>query len=150
MRQIGVSPPAQTDAPKPRLRLRQEEADAAQTAQRALLTLLCEGRIPPETVEPGDFAAGPLRDCAAWLIEGKAVNAFLEQLGEEDRASVLPALNYRPLPESREEALSMAEDSLAVIRASRRAGEVERLQAQAATADAEQRRKIYESIQKLF
>ena len=74
----------------------------------------------------------------------------MEQLGEEDRASVLPALNYRPLPESREEALSMAEDSLAVIRASRRAGEVERLQAQAATADAEQRRKIYESIQKLF
>ena len=43
MRQIGVSPPTQTDAPKPRLRPRQEEADAAQTAQRALLTLLCEG-----------------------------------------------------------------------------------------------------------
>ncbi|MFR5797184.1 MAG: hypothetical protein ACLUI3_17695 [Christensenellales bacterium] len=54
------------------------------------------------------------------------------------------------MPESREEALSMAEDSLSVIRAARRAGEMERLQSQAATADAEARRKIYESIEKLF
>ena len=44
----------------------------------------------------------------------------------------------------------MAEDSLSVIRAARRAGEMERLQSQAATADAEARRKIYESIEKLF
>ena len=150
LRQVGASLPAQPGAPRPRLRVRQEEVGAAQTAQSALLTLLCEGRIPPETVEPGDFDAGALRDCAAWLIEGKAVNAFLEQLSDEDRARVLPALNYQPLPESREEALSMAEDSLSVIRAARRAGEMERLQSQAATADAEARRKIYESIEKLF
>ena len=150
LRQVGASLPAQSGAPRPRLRVRQEEVDAAQTAQSALLTLLCEGRIPPETVEPGDFDAGALRDCAAWLIEGKAVNAFLEQLSDEERARVLPALNYQPLPESREEALSMAEDSLSVIRAARRAGEMERLQSQAATADAEARRKIYESIEKLF
>ena len=74
----------------------------------------------------------------------------MEQLSDEERARVLPALNYQPLPESREEALSMAEDSLSVIRAARRAGEMERLQSQAATADAEARRKIYESIEKLF
>ncbi|MFR5797185.1 MAG: hypothetical protein ACLUI3_17700 [Christensenellales bacterium] len=79
LRQVGASLPAQPGAPRPRLRVRQEEVGAAQTAQSALLTLLCEGRIPPETVEPGDFDAGALRDCAAWLIEGKAVNAFLEQ-----------------------------------------------------------------------
>ena len=91
---------------------------------------MCEGRIPPQTVEPGDFAPGPLRDCAAWLIEGKAVNAFLEQLDDESRARVLPALNYQPLPETREEALGMAEDSLSVIRAARRAEERGRLQAQ--------------------
>ena len=66
MRQIGVfAARADGRAPSRVCAPRQEEADAAQTAQRALLTLLCEGRIPPETVEPGDFAAGPLRDCAA-------------------------------------------------------------------------------------
>ena len=150
LRQIGVSQPAQPAAPKARPRSRFEEPGAGEAAQRVLLTLLCKGRIPPQTVEPRDFDAGPLRDCAAWLIEGKAVNAFLEQLGDEERARVLPALNYRPLPETREEALSMAEDSLSVIREARRAEERERLQAQAGTADAEERRRIYESIQKLF
>ena len=44
----------------------------------------------------------------------------------------------------------MAEDSLEAIRAARRADEAERLQAQAATADAEERRKIYEKIEKLY
>ena len=150
LRQVGVSAPAPSEAPKQRLRMPRGQADAGETAQRALLTLLCEGRIPPQTVEPGDFAPGPLRDCAAWLIEGKAVNAFLEQLDDESRARVLPALNYQPLPETREEALGMAEDSLSVIRAARRAEERGRLQAQAATAGPEERRKIYESIQKLF
>ena len=55
-----------------------------------------------------------------------------------------------PLPETREEALSLAEDSLAAIHAARRAEERQRLQDRAATADAEERRKIYESIEKLF
>ena len=114
------------------------------------LTLLCEGRIPAQIVEPDDFAEGPLRDCAAWLRAGKAVNAFLEQLDEAERARLLPALNYAPLPETREEALSLAEDSLAAIHAARRAEERQRLQDRAATADAEERRKIYESIEKLF
>ena len=150
LRQIGASAPAPQNAPKPRPRLRREEVSAAEMAQRVLLTLLCEGRIPAQTVEPGDFEAGPLRDCAAWLIEGKAVNAFLEQLDDEGRARVLPALNYQPLPETREEALKMAEDSLEAIRAARRSDEAERLQAQAATADAEERRKIYEKIEKLY
>ena len=44
----------------------------------------------------------------------------------------------------------MAEDSLNAIRNARRAGEIERLQAQAATADAEERRRIYEKIEKLY
>ena len=111
---------------------------------------MCEGRIPAQIVEPDDFAEGPLRDCAAWLRAGKAVNAFLEQLDEAERARLLPALNYAPLPETREEALSLAEDSLAAIHAARRAEERQRLQDRAATADAEERRKIYESIEKLF
>lgn len=150
LRQIGVSLPAQSAAAKPRLRAPRETASAADSAQRALLTLLCEGRIPAQIVEPDDFAEGPLRDCAAWLRAGKAVNAFLEQLDEAERARLLPALNYAPLPETREEALSLAEDSLAAIHAARRAEERQRLQDRAATADAEERRKIYESIEKLF
>ncbi|HIS03467.1 MAG TPA: DNA primase [Candidatus Pullichristensenella avicola] len=149
LQQIGVSAPAREERPRA-LRPRGSTGENASAAERALLTLLSEGRIPAQTVDPGDFDAGPLRDCAAWLIEGKSVNAFLERLDDEARARVLPALNYQPLPESRDEALKMAEDALNAIRGARRAGEVERLQAQAATADAEERRRIYEKIEKLY
>ena len=54
LRPIGISPrraPPQSRACAPRA----ETADAADSAQRALLTLLCEGRIPAQIVEPDDF-----------------------------------------------------------------------------------------------
>lgn len=148
--QIGQSAQEAQQRPRPRREQAREGLGEAEAASRALLTLLCEGRIPASMVEPGDFEPGVMRECAAWLIEGKAVNAFLEGLDDEGRARVLPALNYQPIPDGREDALKMAEDSLDVIRAARRAGEMERLQAQIATADADARREIYQRIEKLY
>ena len=150
LRQIGASALAPQERPRAFRPRSRAAADAPSAAECTLLTLLSQGRIPAQIVDPGDFDEGPLRECAAWLIEGKSVNAFLERLDGEAREKLMPALNYQPLPDSREEALKMAEDSLNAIRNARRAGEIERLQAQAATADAEERRRIYEKIEKLY
>lgn len=149
LRQIGVSAPPEQKRLWMRPERERDKVDAGEAAERVLLSLLVAGKIPATMLEPSDFESGVNRDCAAWLIQGKAVNAFLEQLDESARARLLPALNVASLPQEREDALVMAEESLETIREARRRREIEKLQQKAAVADPDARRELYQKIQEL-
>ncbi len=149
-RQIGSSAPKEERLAGARRERAAERPDEAELAERVLLSMLAEGKIPREMVVSSDFEGGINRKAAEWLIAGKAVNAFLEQLDEETRAVLLPAINYAPLPEELEEAQRMAEESLVTIRQVRRRRALAALEEEAKVADGDRRRELYKKIQKLL
>ena len=128
-----------------RLRMRRAQPECT------LLTLLSQGRIPAQIVDPGDFDEGPLRECAAWLIEGKSVNAFFGTAGRRGAGKTnagaelsAPAGQPRGGAENgggQFKTPSATRGGPAKSSAFRR---------RAATADAEERRRIYEKIEKLY
>ena len=147
IRQIGVMPakPTQTGGSRRRTRLSGRETPSETAlAERALLTLLAHGLIPASFVEPSDFsepAHGPL---AEWLREGKPVNAYIENINDDtQRAQVLRALNYAPVPDAREDAIKMAEECLQTIRKNRGSRRVEELQSEIEGATPEQKKALY-------
>jgi len=149
LRQIGSKVPEEERIPGPRAEREKARPGEAEVAERALLSLLAEGKIPAETVAPTDFEPGVNRTAAEWLIRGKAVNALLEQLDDDARNRLLPAINCQHMPEDRENAMKMAEDSLKTIRLVRRRRALQALEEEVKTADAQQRRELYQRIQEL-
>ena len=148
LRQIGAVQPRQT---MPAARHSRSEREDTQTdlAERALLTLLARAQIPQEAVCAEDFDPGVRQKLAQWLIEGKAVNAFLERLEGKELEEANMALNYENLPDDREGAIKMAEQSLRTIRRARIQKRLERLQEELAQADSDRRRALLMEIDEL-
>lgn len=147
MRQIGVSAPAQSEAPR---RARREYAPAVSEevlAERALITLLSRGAIPAEMVKASDFSDDIHRELAERLIAGRDVRSCVEALpDEESRTRALAALNVENLPEIREEAMKYAEDCLRTIRESRQDDRIDQIQQEIGSATPEQRAALYRQI----
>ena len=147
MRQIGVSAPAQTEAPR---RTRREVAPAISDgalAERALITLLNSGLIPAELVSVSDFSDDIHRALAERLLSGQGVNAWLEELPDEaSRARVLQALNVENLPDNREEAMKYAEDCVRTIHARREDDRSDQIIQEIGSATPEQKAALYRQI----
>lgn len=148
LRQIGaVGAPAQKEIG--RRMSRSEAPDAATLAERALISLLSRGKISREMLKTEDFREGIFRNLAEWLIQGKAVNAFLERLEGDELQLAMTALNYDNLPEDNFEAMNMAEQSLRTIRRSRVERRMAEIQEEIHTAQPERKRALYEQMELL-
>lgn len=147
MRQIGVSAPAPTEAPR---RPRREAAETVSDdllAERALITLLNRGLIPAELVSASDFTGEVHRALAERLIAGQSVKPQLEALQDEaDRARALQALNVENLPNTREEAMRYAEDCIRTIHARREDNRSEQIIQEIGSATPEQKAALYRQI----
>lgn len=84
-----------------------------------------------------------------WLIEGKAVNAFLEQLEAQDLEQAMKALNYDHLPEEHTSAMDMAEQSLQTIRRCRIRRRMAQIQEEIVNAPPERKRALYGQMELL-
>ena len=149
LRQIGVSASARPQQPLGGRRgARREEAPGEVTlAERALLSLLGSGRIPPEMLSEGDFSDETHRSLAAWLIAGRPVNAYIDDIDDEARRErVMRALNYDPLPEEREEAEKMAEDCIRTIRRNRVRRRIEDIKGQLSSASPDEKAGLYRQM----
>ena len=147
LRQIGVSAPAPSEAPKRRYRPAEKAVSDDYRAEQALLTLLNAGLIPAEMVSASDFTDDIHRQMAERLIAGEPVTNYLEGLTDEAaRARALEALNVAHLPESKEDAMAYAEDCLNTIRKNRKASREAEIQQQIGSATPEQKAALYRQM----
>ena len=146
LRQIGVSAPGPSTVPRRARRpVDAAETDGALLAERALLTLMAAGRIPQAMVQASDFSDATHVALAQRLIEGKSVNAYIEEIADEaQRERALRALNCENLPENREDAMKYAEDCLNTIRQTRRETRSEQIKEEIGRASYEQRIALYQ------
>lgn len=147
MRQIGVSAPVQTEAPR---RARREIVPTVSDdvlAERALITLLAKGLIPAELLSVSDFSGDARRALAERLISGQGVTAWLEELPDEAaRAEALRALNVENLPNNREEAMKYAEDCIRTIHTRREDNRSDQIIHEIGSATPEQKAALYRQI----
>ena len=147
LRQIGVSAPAQSEAPRRQRRQVEQTVSDEVLAERALITLLSRELIPAGMVQVGDFTGDVRRAMAEKLLSGESVSAWLEDLAEDAaRGEALRALNVENLPDSREEAMKYAEDCLKTIHQSRRQDRIEQIQQEIGSATPEQRTALYRQM----
>ena len=146
MRQIGATVTTEQNRPVRARRTQEAHASDAELAERALLSMLAEGLLPDGLVRPEDFSQDVNRRAAKWLIEGKAVNAFVESLNDEERPQALQALNYAPLPEDREQALEMAQSSLKTMRRARMEARIAAIKEEINAAGPERKAELYEQM----
>ena len=147
LRQIGVS--AQAPAPRASRRppVREDAPQEAMLAQQALISLLAAGLISPEMLKSDDFSDPLCAELAAWLISGKTVNAYIDNITDEaQRLKAMKALNYTPLPEEREAAAGMAESCLRTLQKNRVTARIEQLQAQLKTASPDEKAALYQQL----
>lgn len=148
MRQVGATAAvAETSRPlRPRRRQEESVTDAV-LAERALLSLQAAGLLPEDALQPEDFSLDLHRRLAEWLRAGRAASAFVEALeSEEARAEAMRALNYDPLPETREAALEMARSSLQTLRRARMEARIARIKEEINTASPERKAELYEQM----
>ena len=147
MRQIGVSAPAQSEAPRRARRTVEREDSEEIQAERALITLMSRGLLPSGLVQGSDFSDEVHRALAERLTRGEGVRAYIEELSNEAaRTRALRALNAEDLPDSREGAMKYAEDCIRVIHARREENRSEQLVQKIGSATPEQRAALYRQI----
>ena len=148
LRQIGVSASAQPQTPRRRPRPVVESAVSADArAEQALLTLLNAGMIPAEMVKTSDFADEVHREMAQLLIAEQPVTGYLEGLTDEAaRTRAFEALNVAHLPDTKEEAMTYAEDCLNTIRQGRKDSREAEIQREIASATPEQKAALYKKM----
>ena len=150
LRQIGVSAPVQSETPKRLKRIDVAAPEASMAAEQLLLTLLYNKLIPPEMVTVSDFADEPYAAMGELLLSGDSVSGFIENTTDEAlRARALEALNRRPLPENREEAVRVAEDCINTIRENRSNERLTQMKQNVNTASQDEKRAIYQQIMAL-
>ena len=150
LRQIGVSAPVESEAPKRPYRPATNVEDGVAKAEQALIALLARHLIPAELAKPSDFSDATRSALAERLITGGNVSAWVEALPDENqRARALEALNYRPLPERQEEALRMAEDCLNTIHENRAESRKDEIFKQINSASREQKIAMYQQMMAL-
>lgn len=144
LRQIGVSPQAAAQ-PTPRRRAPAREATSGiEKAEQELISMLAAGLIPPEMLKPEDFGDESHRALVRWMLEGKPVGAYVEDIDDDVlRQKIMQALNYTPLPAERESALEEAEGCLSTIQHHRDAQRSEQIRQQINSASPEQKAEMY-------
>ena len=149
LRQIGVAQaePRKMNRFQPRPSGK-ERPNEDVLAERALLTLLANGYIPPETVKGGDFSLEIHRRAAEWLLGGGSAANFVESIEDEaTRSDAMQAFNYSPLPEEHEERMQLAEASLKTIRRTRLRERMAAIEEEIKTADPSRKRELYSQMQ---
>ena len=145
LRQIGASPQMNAQqAVRRRGAAPRQEASGVEKAERELISMLAAGLIPPRMLKEGDFENPVHRRLAQWLIEGKSVNTYVNNVTDDAvRTQVMQALNYAPLPTEREKALEEAEDCLRTIQRQRDSQRSEQIKEQINSASPEQKAELY-------
>ena len=152
LRQIGVTAakPSSMRELRPR-QAQKERPDDVCLAERAFLTLLSDGSIPPETVKADDFSEDVHRRAAQWLLDGKPAAAFVESIEDEaERSKAMQALNYSPLPAEHEERMNLAQASLRTIRQNRMHARMAQIEEEIKTADSEKKNALYAQMQAIM
>lgn len=152
LRQIGQSaPPKAEEAPRPRTpAVAPEKRSELQLAQMQLIALLNSGMIPADTLMKDDFDSGLYADMFEYLSSGMKARDFIGEIPEEQSREALEAINFEPLPENKEKAMSLAEELLHRIRQIRINQQINLYAARAKTADAEERKRLNQQIQALL
>ena len=147
LRQIGVSAPAQNaEVRRPR---RNVDAPVNEQilAERALIAMLAAGLLPEKTVEAADFSDPVHRAMVERLLSGQAINGYIEEADDpQAREKALQAINYQPLPETREDAVKMAEDCLSTIRKNRLDNRAREIREEIGQASHEQKIALYQQM----
>ena len=148
LRQIGVSvgPSAQNPARRTH-RPRAEAPSEAMLAERALVSLLAAGLIPPQMLHADDFSNPVHRSLVQALANGTPVSRYIAGLDDDaQRGQAMQAINYSPLPDAREEAAKMADNCLRTMRKSRITARIEAIKGQIAAATPEQKQELYRQM----
>ena len=115
-----------------------------------LIALLNSGMIPADTLMKDDFDSGLYADMFEYLSSGMKARDFIGEIPEEQSREALEAINFEPLPENKEKAMSLAEELLHRIRQIRINQQINLYAARAKTADAEERKRLNQQIQALL
>jgi len=129
---------------------RQRETIKPSKAEGTLIAMLYQGLIPAETVKEEDFDSTVCRGAVKWLLEGKPINQYIDQLDEDSRRQLMVDINSNMLPEDHGEALEMAHDTLNFIRKNRRDKRIEEIKAEMKTATPERKMELYAQLDKLL
>ena len=144
LRQIGASPQTASPGATRRHRPRNDAPTGVERAERELISMLVAGLIPAKLLKGEDFTNPTHRALAEWLISGKSVNAYVENITEDAvREQVMQALNYAPLPADREKALEEAKDCLRTIQRKQDSQWSEQVKQQINSASPEQKAEMY-------
>ena len=147
-RQVGAITQQQSmQSARPR---RQRETIKPSKAEGTLIAMLYQGLIPAETVKEEDFDSPVCRGAVKWLLEGKPINQYIDQLDEDSRRQLMVDINSNMLPEDHGEALEMAHDTLNFIRKNRRDKRIEEIKAEMKTATPERKMELYAQLDKLL
>ena len=147
LRQIGVSAPAQNGEVRRARRDREAPVTDEMLAERALIAMLAAGLLPSRTVEAADFSDPVHRAVAERLLSGQGINGYIEDAGDpQAREKALRAINYQPLPETREDAVKMAEDCLSTIRKNRMDSRARQIRDEIGQASHEQKIALYQQM----
>ena len=150
LRQIGLSAPLPSEAPKRPQRIQMPEVDGEALAQQWLITLLYQELIPTGLVTNSDFTDDVHAELADRLIHGESLSDYIEEMTDETRrARALQAINMSPLPDTREEAVRMAEGCLQTIRRRRAESRMDQIVKDVNKASADEKRAIYQQVMSL-
>ena len=108
------------------------------------------GMMPADTLMKADFDSGLYADMFEYLSSGMKARDFIGEIPEEQSREALEAINFEPLPENKEKAMSLAEELLHRIRQIRINQQINLYAARAKTADAEERKRLNQQIQALL
>lgn len=146
--QIGVRAQPERKKPERRLETRPAAESAVQKYERMLIMLLARNLIPKETVKREDFDTELYAHMADLLLSGLPAAAVLDRVEEGDRQQAARALSDEVLPNEKN-ALTIAEDCLRRIRASRMESTLLLLQEEMKTAKDTRRRELIEQMSAL-
>ncbi|MBR1821520.1 MAG: DNA primase [Clostridia bacterium] len=121
LRQIGASVPSQSAGPVRRSRGNKTQASGVEKAEQELISMLAAGLISARLLKPEDFTNENHQKLAEWLIAGNSAGAYIDGITDDaQRAQVMRALNFSPLPTEREKALEVAQEDLHTLRDARK------------------------------
>lgn len=144
--QIGARP-SQPERKRPERRLEKRPAPetAVERYERMLLMLLSRNLVPRETVKREDFDTPLHARMAELLLGGMSAAALLDRLDEDERQAAARALSDEVLPNEKN-ALTIADDCLRRIRASRLEAALSLLQEELTAAREPRRRELIQQM----
>lgn len=125
LRQIGQTVPhtqSTNQPPNPAAKaiaINEPPKSESEKAQMQLIALYAENLLPDGILEKSDFDNPVYAELFENLSEGIKPMSIIDSLPEEQASMALAALNFQPLPDTREKALSLGDELLTSIRKQR-------------------------------